>query len=103
MPASTSRSRAKKLERVMPETAAVAKLQAQLGEYDQKLRQLSNEVSDKSLLAEKLMRIADEAISMAASVQLIKSQGQLDNQKPSYQRIEQWLRQAQNDAKRLMS
>lgn len=101
MPSSTRKSRPK-IEHSESDATIIARLTAQLAEYDQKLRQVSSENNNRAYLAEKLMKIADEAIVMAQNVQLIKFQEELDRQRPNYNRMERWFREAQSDARKLV-
>jgi len=113
MPSSTKKS--KVANRVMPESDAIARLQIQLGEYDQKVRAMSNDLADKTHLAEHLVRIADEAISFANSAQqaMAKAMAGMDNNNAAFRylsefsktagRTESWMRQMQGEIRRLMS
>ncbi len=101
MPSSTRKSRPK-IEHSESDATIIGRLTAQLAEYDQKLRQVSSENNNRAYLAEKLMKIADEAIVMAQNVQLITTQEQLDKLRPNYNRMERWFREAQSDARKLV-
>lgn len=107
MPSNTRKS--KVAQRVMPESDAIARLQANLAEYDAKFRRQSDEIENMAHVAEHLSRAMDEAINLAQFAQaLVKNLSAGDTQEAGKKaahiaKIESWFRAEQGEIRRLMS